>query len=184
MSNSNPPLGHLLARCALGDRHALKELYDTTAAQLFGLVLGIGTQREWAQEILQEGFLKIWRYADQYREDKGAPMTWMSGVVRHCAIDWLRRYRPHSTESLSADEWEALHSDEPQHEDFFAAQQEYELLRLCMDALEPQQAEAIKMAYYQGLTHDSLAKQLGKPLGTVKSWIRRGLTALKKCLSP
>lgn len=184
MSDSNQQIRHLLALCALRDRNALKQLYDLTAAQLFGLLLRIVIHRDWAEDILQEGFLNIWHHADQYREDKGAPLTWMTGIVRHRAIDWLRRYRPQTVVQWSEQEWEDLSSAEPQQEDVMMAQQEYARLSNCLESLDPQQAQAIKLSYYQGLTHQSLAERLNKPLGTVKSWIRRGLEALKRCLSP
>lgn len=167
----------LLARCALRDGDALARLYELASPVLFALVLRLGGDRASAEDVLQEGFIKIWSKAGDYRADRGAPMSWMTRIMRNQAIDGLRR-RP---------DWQ---SDEAQAEresgdDPLADLLNVDLDRLlqeCMEALERPQREAIAMAYYAGYTHQELSLKLGNPLGTVKSWVRRGLARLKRCM--
>ena len=175
-------LADLLARCALRDRRAFERLYQQTSAQLFGLIVRIVKDQALADEVLQEGYIKIWHNAADYRSDKARPLTWMGSIVRNQAIDLLRRasHRPQPTEQVEELHWLADDADGPQQQT--AAAYRDQALHRCLDHLEGQQKQAVLMAYFQGLTHDELSQQLNAPLGTVKSWLRRGLIRLKQCL--
>jgi RNA polymerase sigma-70 factor (ECF subfamily) len=175
-------LARLLARCALNDRNAFERLYRDTSAQLFGLVLRIVREQDTASDILQEGFVKIWNRAGDFRPDKAKPMTWMGTIMRNQAIDWLRRsaHQPHL--SGSADELDGLADDGAGPQEIANQRQESAALHDCLERLEGGQRQAMLLAYFDGLTHEELAARMNTPLGTVKSWLRRGLQRLKKCL--
>ncbi|MBI4639602.1 MAG: sigma-70 family RNA polymerase sigma factor [Candidatus Tectomicrobia bacterium] len=175
------PLPQLLARCARGDQAAFSRLYQSSAPKLFALAIRILRREDWAEEALQEGFLNIWRYASEYRSDKGTAMTWMASIVRHQALDLLRRTRRET--STSEEPARELQSDPgPGLLEQLLQTSEARALRSCLEQLEAQQRQSIMLAYFHGYTHQELAHQMNAPLGTVKTWIRRGLERLRRCL--
>lgn len=179
----NPPdpqwLNELLARCALGDRQAFEQLYRASSAQLFGLALRIVRQQDLASEVLQEAFVKIWQRAGDFRPDLARASTWMGTIVRNQAIDRLRRqaHQPSASEPL-----EALVDEASGPEENTARARRDQALHRCLDELEGEQHMAMRIAYFEGLTHEEVAARMDRPLGTVKSWLRRGLQRLKHCL--
>jgi RNA polymerase sigma-70 factor (ECF subfamily) len=182
MSASPEQLAGLLARCALRDRSSFEQLYKTTSAQLFGLVLRIVKNQDTASEVLQEGYVKIWNRAGDFRPDKAAAMTWMSAIVRNHAIDLLRRSASQPQESELVEELHWLADDSAGPQEQASQDQENQVLHHCLKELDDVQHQAILLAYFKGMTHEELAQYLDKPLGTVKSWLRRGQMRLKKCL--
>jgi RNA polymerase sigma-70 factor (ECF subfamily) len=175
-------LAQFLARCALGDRHAFERLYRETSAQLFGLVLRIVRDRDLASEVLQEGYVKIWHRAGDFHADLARPLTWMAAIMRHHAIDLLRRSVRQPNASESAEELLGLADEAAGPQDIVAQAQQDQALHDCLGQLQGAQRQAVLLAYFKGLTHEELADHLNTPLGTVKSWLRRGLLRLKKCL--
>ncbi len=175
------PQAEQLARCVQGDSGAFSELYRACAPNLFALALRILPRREWAEEALQEGFSKIWRHAGDYNPSKGAPLTWMGSIVRNASIDRLRRAK---RETLFDPETAAqtLADEGPGPEVKAMQSLEASSLKRCLGELSPEQRESVSLAYWRGLSHQELAKTLRKPLGTVKTWVRRGLDQLRKCL--
>ena len=173
-------LAHLLSRSALGDRSAFAELYSATRSKLFAVSLRIVRERPLAEEVLQDSFVSIWNHASDYARAKSAPTTWMTTIVRNRSLDILRR--PHE----EADIDEALtanlvdESASPQRDAETRAQAHS--LRDCLQELEAEQRQSIALAFYHGLSHSELAGHLRRPLGTVKTHIRRGLLRLKECL--
>jgi RNA polymerase sigma-70 factor (ECF subfamily) len=174
-------LAELLERVAAEDPAALRTLYDTAAPKLFGVALRILSRHEWAEEVLQDSFVNIWRYAGDYRRGLSAPMTWMSAIVRNRALDHLRRVNPQETEWSDGLE-DLVASATPDPEALSAVSLEARQLDGCMQQLEPAQRQAVALAYLRDLSHSEIADVLTVPLGTVKSWIRRGLSKLKTCL--
>jgi RNA polymerase sigma-70 factor, ECF subfamily len=171
-------LQQLIGAIARRDRAAFAALYAQTAAKLFGVSLRILQQRELAEEALQESFFAIWQRAGDYDPARGSAIGWLMTIVRHCAIDQLRR-RTARPESRSAPE-EALMT-------FAAAGSadsgaELRALQRCLDELDEPPRRAVLLAYCYGLTREELAARLGVPVGTVKSWLRRSLERLQKCL--
>lgn len=171
----------LIEQVARQDADALHALYDLTAAKLFGLALRILIKREWAEEVLQESYINIWRFAKDYRPGLSAPMTWMSTIVRHRALDYLRRVGDHETEWNDTLD-NLLPSFEPDPAERALLSQGATRLGHCLDTLEVAQRQAIALAYLRELPHQDVAQIMQTPLGTVKSWIRRGLAKLKTCL--
>ena len=175
-------LGQLLEQCALGNRAAFADLYRQTSAKLFGVALRILRREDWAEEVLQESFVNIWRHAAAYSVYKSTPMTWMISIVRNHALDILRRPGL-ETAQLDPSLIEALQDQSAGPMDRLLKSNEAAALARCLQQLDGNQRQSIMLAFYYGLTHAELAKHLRQPLGTVKSWIRRGLQRLRKCLT-
>ena len=173
-------LDDLLYRCALHDAKALSRLYELTSAKLFALSLKIVTRQDIAEDVLQDSFISVWHKADQFRGDKGSAMSWLVGIVRNKAIDWIRK-NPLGRD-VSDDVLLESQDLSAQPDDVFAHAGDTKALIDCMDDLDDSQRDAISTVYYQGLTHKEYSSKSGHPLGTIKSWIRRGLQALKGCL--
>jgi len=180
-------LAGLLEDVARGDRRALRQLYDACVTKLFGLALRITGRRDWAEDVMQESFVSIWHHARDYRPELAAPMTWMTTVVRNRALDCLRRHAPERggrTVALDDDlgEWLADEAGGPDARTL--ASEQAQALARCLARLDPAQRQAIALAYLKDLSHSELAERLRVPLGTVKSWVRRGLERLRACLEP
>ncbi|WP_193369929.1 sigma-70 family RNA polymerase sigma factor [Pelagibius marinus] len=181
VGDSSERLGQLLSRCSLGDQAAFSELYEATSAKLFGISLRILRREAWAEEALQEAYVKMWRHAGSYNPGRGRPMTWMINVVRNQSLDLLRRadYR------VAEDEWSA-EKDQRTSADNPAAQaetsEEMQQVLGCLGNLGEEQRDCILLSYHQGLTPTEVAHRLKRPVGTVKTWIRRGLIKLRECL--
>lgn len=173
-----------LAGCARGEDAALGNLYEALSPQLFGLLLRILQRRDLAEEALQDTFVNVWRKASEYRADRGRVSTWVLTIARYRAFDILRRTRretaldPDSLIGLSDADAAAGHDGE----DTPRSLAEYRRLRQCLDGLSEQQRSSVVLAYFGGLTQEEIARRREAPLGTVKSWIRRALISLKRCL--
>ena len=176
-------LGALLARCALRDQRACAELYRLTSSKLFGVALRIVRREDWAEEVLQEGFVNIWNHAAEYALDRSAPMTWMTSIVRNRALDWARRPRHEETSEDYDLIIESVRDDALGPLDQLARSAESSALARCLQELDSAQRQSIMLAFQHGLSHAELAAHLREPLGTVKTWIRRGLERLKGCLA-
>jgi RNA polymerase sigma-70 factor (ECF subfamily) len=167
----------LLAHVAERDVEALGELYRVCAPRLFRVALRVARKREWAEDVLQDSFIKIWRFAHCYDPDRSSAMTWMATIVRNQALDHLRRLPP--TDELP-DDLEADNELEDAGPD--AALQratDVAYLTASLQQLKPMQRQAIALAYFRGQSHAEIADTLAVPVGTVKSWIRRALSFLK-----
>ena len=175
-------LSDLLARCALRDQRAFATLYRFSSAKLFAVAVRITRRRDWAEEVLQEAFVNIWNHAAGYNSTKSAPMTWMTAIVRNRALDWLRRPREVEIDEEHEELMASIADESPGPEELLRRSLEAGELAECMKALTEQQQRSITLAFFHGLSHGELADQMRKPLGTVKTWIRRGLDRLKGCL--
>ena len=174
-------LADLLLATGHGDRDAFARVYDLCASTLFAVSLRTLRRRDLAEDVLQETFLTIWRKGGQYRPDRGGPMAWMITIVRNRAIDRLR------AEGRVGDRLEGFEDDsvidraanavEPTIPGHLA-----QTVRGCIEQLQNNYRKSILLAYYYGLTHEELSARLETPLGTVKSWVRRGLHQLKGCV--
>lgn len=172
-----------LKRVATGDRAALRLVYDMTAAKLFGVCLRIAGDRDAAEDILQDVYLKVWQRAGRFDPDRASPVTWLCTIARNTAIDW-RRARPVAAAEavLPAEAAAELPDERPAAPDQIVAAQEEARIAACLAALEPHQGRAIRSAFFDGYSYPQLAQAMAVPLGTMKSWVRRGLIQLKACL--
>ncbi len=175
-------LSDLLAHCALRDQRAFATLYQLSSAKLFAVAVRITRRRDWAEEVLQEAFVNIWNHAAGYNSTKSAPMTWMTAIVRNRALDWLRRPREVEIDDEHEELMASIPDESPGPEELLRRSLEVGELAECMKTLTEEQQRGITLAFFYGLSHAELAEQMRKPLGTVKTWIRRGLDRLKGCL--
>ena len=169
-----------LAACATGDRAALRTLYEREARWLMGVALRIVRDRHLAEEVLQDAFLQIWRSAATFDPARGSGRGWIYTVVRHRALHEVRRSGHAAT--LAVEDIENL-ADHRQIADSTPTDIDVTELERCLERLEPQRRECIIQAFVEGYTHEQIAQKLDAPLGTIKSWVRRGLISLKDCLS-
>lgn len=170
-----------LVAVACGDANAFERVYRATSAKLFGVCVGILPSRSDAEEVLQEVFTTIWRKAGQYDATKASPITWLAMMARNRAIDHLRA-NANERASAPIELAENIHDDAPTSAAVAEASDDKRRLESCMGQLEPQRRTLIRTAFFEGATYEELAKRSGSPLGSVKSWIRRGLAQLKACL--
>lgn len=184
-------LGALLSRISIGDRAAFATLYQQTASHLLGVILRINNDRAQAEDLLQEIFVKIWSAAGTFDAQRAQPMTWLTSIARHRAIDSLRRRQTepqwvttrHGTdEDDDSDVLDQFATDDAGPVDLLGQAVQARAVSVCMKGLTSEQKQSLALAFYQGLSHAEVADQLRQPLGTVKSWVRRGLLAMRACL--
>ena len=164
---------------------AFRQLYDLTSSKLYGVALRVVGNREWAEDVLQDAYLQVWRIADTYRASLSPPLAWLGVVVRSRALDFLRRRsaeRLDAARSFELDENDTP-SDAQSPMDTAQASEQAWALHECLRKLEARQREVVALAYLRDLSHSELAQQLELPLGTVKTWIRRGLEQLRGCMA-
>lgn len=181
-SASPQALASLLEQVAAGDRRALHDLYHATSPKLLSICLRILKDRSECEDVLQEVYITVWRRAGAFDAGRGGAMTWLGAIARNRAIDRLRARKP--TQTASAAERPDVADESPSALDGLTDADERAYLHACIDELSPQSRDAIRTAFFEGLTYEQLAVRTGAPLGTVKSWVRRGLIRLKACLEP
>jgi len=175
-------LSAILTRVAAGERPALRELYDRTSAKLFGICMRICADQQGAEDVLQDVYIAVWNRAAGYDPERSSPITWLATIARNRAIDW-RRSRRKIDDMLPIDAASAMADatiDAPDRIDDvrLAAR-----LGACLGTLDARAEKAIREAYYGGFSYAELAARDAVPLGTMKSWIRRGLDRLRRCLT-
>lgn len=186
IDNHDELLIALLERIARQDDAALKVLYRQCAPKMYGLALRVVSHRDWAEDVLQEAFLTVWRSAPDYRASLSPPMAWLGLIVRSRGLDLLRRRaaeRSHLTQEMDDTLADTLADDTPNPQDTAAASEQAWALHQCLGRLDNKQREVVSLAYLRDLSHSELAQQLTLPLGTVKTWIRRGLDQLRLCMA-
>ena len=172
-------LQDLLARCAASDQSALQRLYELVAPALFACLIRMLRRKALAEEALQDVFVSIWQRAGQFQSARGRPMAWMMSIARYRAIDLLRHERLAPVAVAEPPEGSDAGEGSPEATPWWPATG---LLERCLGLLSEQQRQCLQLAYVGGHSHDDIARLIGSPLGTVKSWIRRGLQSLRHCL--
>ncbi|MFK4874307.1 sigma-70 family RNA polymerase sigma factor [Novosphingobium sp. ZW T3_23] len=167
-------------QAADGDAAGLRRVYDLTSAKLFGICLRICADREAAEDVLQDVYVKVWRRAASFDDTRASPVSWLAAIARNAAVDWRRA--EHRYDTLSDDAMAGIADDAPLADTLMEGDQETHRLLVCLEGLPREQSGAIRSAFLQGLTYQELADRSDTPLGTVKSWIRRGMLRLKDCL--
>ena len=171
---------------SVSSERALRELYDMTSSKLYGVALRVVGNRDWAEDVLQEAYLNIWRIAGDYKVALSPPMAWMGVIVRSRALDFLRRRTSQQADAgveLDAYISETVASDAANPMDTTQASEQAWALHECLRKLEAKQRDVLSLAYLRDLSHGELATQLKLPLGTVKTWIRRGIEQLRGCMA-
>ena len=174
-------LRECLLGTACGDRHSFEDLYLRTSSKLFGICLRILHERNEAEEVLQDVYLTIWRKASQYDGDRASPITWLAMIARNKAIDRLRASRVERA-SVPIDLTAELADDGIAVSALVEAASDGRRLYTCLEELTGEQARVIRVAFFEGCTYEEIAQRGATPIGTIKSWIRRGLIKLKECL--
>ena len=170
-----------LARLAAGDKVALAVVYRLTSGKLNALILRMLRDEAVAQEVLQEVYLTVWRRSATFDPSLASPITWLATIARNKAIDRLRAQKRQPTRPLLLEEAELLDPG-PSAIDQIEMQQDRLRLYACLDQLDERHQSAIRAAFFGGVTYEELAEREAVPLGTIKSWIRRGLLRLRACM--
>ncbi|QNP44374.1 sigma-70 family RNA polymerase sigma factor [Sphingomonas daechungensis] len=169
----------LMLATADGDVQAFETLYGRTSGKLYGICLRLLGNEAEAQDVLQDTYVKVWQKSATFDGDKASPITWLAVVARNKAIDRLRQRLPNSEDVGAA---EGIADGGLSAIDVIEDRQESERLAGCLDELEQRTRDMIRAAFLDGATYPELAERQGVPLGTMKSWIRRGLQRLRGCL--
>jgi RNA polymerase sigma-70 factor (ECF subfamily) len=170
----------LLARCAAGDRAALETLYARVAPLLLAVLVRMLRRRDLAEDALQDVFVSVWQRARQFDPIRGRPLAWLISMARYRAIDLQRAARPAVALSDASALEPQLQSEGPLNGSEMLGTGA--LLWRCLEQIAAPQRHCLMLAYHEGLTHSEIARAVNEPLGTVKSWVRRSLLALRKCL--
>jgi RNA polymerase sigma-70 factor (ECF subfamily) len=167
-----------LARCAAGERAALRVIYDLEAARMIGVALRIVRRRDLAEEAVHDAFMRVWRSARSFDPARGEARNWLYAIVRNRALTILRD----ESRFLSTDDDDKPDIPDLSAEEAVARLPEASALRRCLEKLEMRRRSAVVLAYVHGLSHGEIAGKLAVPLGTAKSWTRRGLISLQECM--
>jgi RNA polymerase sigma-70 factor (ECF subfamily) len=180
MQSASPDIAGLIARTALRDRAAFRELYGRTSAKLFGVCLRILKDRSEAEEALQEVYVKVWQRADRYVQTGFSPISWLVAVARNHCLDRLRARKPAGEDIERALD---VAAPGPNPEEAALEGSERSRIETCLGQLEAGRADAVRGAYLDGYSYEELAERHGVPLNTMRTWLRRSLMKLRECLS-
>jgi RNA polymerase sigma-70 factor (ECF subfamily) len=173
-------LTEALLRTGEEDRAAFRDVYRLTSTKLFGICLRICGERQAAEDVLHEVYLTVWKRAGAFEPGRASPISWLATIARNRAIDWRRAQGVRVVAPI--DEALPIADTAPLASETMEAAETAHQLRECLDDLEDQQRNAIRTAFFDGVTYAELAERASVPLGTMKSWVRRGLLKLKECL--
>lgn len=172
----------LLEGCAQERHKDLKSLYELTASNLFSVSLRILKDQSLAEDCIQQVFINIWRNAGSYDAKKAKAKTWMNTIARNQALDILRRNR-HQNLHDGDDALDSLEDDGAGQEQQVSLLQDTSRLHQCLEEIPKEQRQCLELAYFDGLSHQGVSDRTDIALGTVKTWIRRGLARLQTCMS-
>lgn len=169
-----------LVRTGEEDRSAFRDLYALTSAKLFGICYRICGERQAAEDVLHDVYVTIWKRAGAYEPHRASPITWLATIARNRAIDWRRAQGVRRTTPI--EDAPPIPDDAPLVSETMLADEAAHRLHACLQGLEARQRDAIRTAFFDGVTYAELAERQEVPLGTMKSWVRRGLARLRECL--
>ncbi|WP_156357763.1 sigma-70 family RNA polymerase sigma factor [Sphingomonas sp. Leaf62] len=170
----------MLERVAAEDRDALGELYRMTSAKLFGICLRICGDRSSAEDVLHDVYAIIWKRAGAFQVGSIYPVAWLATIARNRSIDWVRSHGRRPMRPIE----EAFDIADDTQDQAVTAERAETVQRLydCLNELTHAQRDAIRTAFVDGMTYAEIADARGVPLGTMKSWVRRGLLQLRGCV--
>ena len=181
-------LAELLLLTADGCAVSFKALYLRTSKRLLGTILRINQDRAEAEELLQETFIKVWYQCRKFDPARGQGTHWLTSIARNGAIDSLKRKQalprralPLATEDV--DPFDAMPSAEAGPAEILMQQQQASFVRSWLGTLPAQQRQSLTLAFYDGLSHQEVSRHMGRPLGTVKTWVRCSLLSLKQSMA-
>lgn len=173
-------LATLLAEVASGDKSAFARLYGLTSRKLFGVALRILRDRAAAEDIVQEVYVRIWRNAASFDVNLASPISWMASIVRHCAIDSLRKQKLATVDFC--DESARVEASTPDPAEEIDMAQRRAIAFATIRKMDPAKRDLILLAYFREQSRDDLGKALGMPTGTVKTNLRRSLIELRQSM--
>lgn len=173
---------NLIARCALRDQQALKQLYEKLSPYLNQVAFNIIQSDDLSNDIVQETFVQIWNNASDYRPDKAKPTTWITSITRYRALDKLAKEKRHNTSRSEDVELDTMHADHGSPEESAIQHQHQNHLLACLETLNERGKACVKLAYLKGYSREDLACTFGTNVNTIKSWLHRGTKRLKQCL--
>lgn len=179
-NSARAALVEALIRTGQEDRDAFRAVYRMTSAKLFGICLRICGDRQGAEDVLHDVYLTIWNRAGAYQPGRASPISWLATIARNRAIDWRRRQARGRV--VPVEEADHIADGAAAQDDVMLADEANARLHHCLQGIEGRQRSAIRSAFFGGLTYAELAERQAVPLGTMKSWVRRGLLALRGCL--
>lgn len=178
-------LVQLLLESGQGRRQSFHTLYQQTSEKLFATAVYLLKDKSLAEEALQESFVHIWYKASEYQSQKGHPFAWLVTIVRNQCFDLLRHENRQSEKQKAVQNHQEilLDLDEEIPTELNALSSiELELLQNCLQALDSEHSQSLLMSYYFGYSHAEMVEKFQKPLGTVKSWVRRGMQSIRECM--
>jgi RNA polymerase sigma-70 factor (ECF subfamily) len=174
-------LREAMARLAAGDQSTLEEIYRMTRVKLFGITLRILGDRKEAEDALQDVYVNLWQRADRYDPARASPISWLATFARNRAIDRLRTGKVRGA-AVGIEEAVPLPDEAPLPDALLVDAERQAQIHKCIAQLDERTQTYIRSAFFDGYTYAQLAERAGVPLGTMKSWIRRGLQRLRACL--
>jgi RNA polymerase sigma-70 factor (ECF subfamily) len=178
----------LRRRLVARDEQALVQLIDVASPWLLGVTQGMLSDADEAREVVLETFAAAWDRVDRLGDEHDALLPWLLRIARNRAIDRLRRRRRFRLKLARAAAYGELPPDRVRAVEVDEAAQPgwhvHRSVHAALDALPPEQREAVRLAYLQGLTHSEIAKQLAIPMGTVKTRLRLAFDKLRTSLAP
>lgn len=180
MPGSRHNLEKLLLGVAKGDEASFAELYQVTSPKLFAVAVRILRSKEAAEEAVQEAYFKVWERAGDFNPKIASPLTWMATIVRNRALDEVRRRTVRPFADVS--ELDSIESDDEHPLKAIERSDDVARLLRCLEGLEPEKKQIVRLAYLEGLSREALAKRFNRPEGTIKTWLHRSLAQLKGCL--
>lgn len=175
------PLAMLLAEIAVGREQAFARLYELVAGRLYAIARQIMQRDDLAEDVLQESFLRVWRAAHRYDPAKGSAYAWLVTIVRNRALSARTRGSRHEDGRAELDAEHMAH-DGPDPAMLTMQSEEARRVKTCLANLPDNHRRSVTLVYFEGLTHRELAGRLKVQVGTAKSWVRRGLAQMSKCL--
>jgi RNA polymerase sigma-70 factor (ECF subfamily) len=176
------PLALLLAETAAGGERAFARLYELTGARMLAVARGIVGRSDVAEDVLQDSFLRVWRWAHRYDPEKGSAYAWLVRIVRNRALSARSRLQRQENGHGPLDA-ETLILPEPDPAERTMMSEEARRVNACLANLPVNHRHSVTLVYFEGLTHRELADRLHVQLGTAKSWVRRGLAQMNRCLT-
>lgn len=182
-------VAQMMFKAGAGCGVSFAAVYRLTSNQVFTMILRINRDRSEAEDVLQETYLSAWTRAHWFDQSKGEVLAWLATIARHRAIDSLRhkQHRPqlqwHVGDQIGGDVYAHELSPCLGPLELTAQRSDARLITGHLVGLPAMQRQSVVLAFYEGLSHPEIALQMGKPLGSVKSWVRRGLAGLKAGMS-
>ena len=181
---AEPDLNALLQRSGRGDQRAFRELYDAAAPKIMAIAVRLLNDRHQAEDVVQQTMISAWRSGSDYDPEQSQATTWLASIARYRALDLLRKSaRQHTIlREGQHDILQVLGHDQSLQKSDPIPSETVNRLEHCLGEIGRDQAGCIQLAFVDGLTFSEIATQLDRSIGTVKSWVRRGLQKLRECV--